>query len=47
MKLTAGSKYEQINSPIEVMAYTYDADDFDENGFYKGNSKIIVKVYND
>lgn len=48
LKLTAGSKYEEITSPITVMAFTYDSeDDFDENGFYRGNSKYLVNVYND
>ena len=48
MKLTAGSKFESIISPIKVMVFTYDGeDDFDENGYYKGNSKYIVQVYNE
>ena len=47
MKLTAGSKYEEIKTPVKVMAFTYDTeDDFDENGHYRGNSKYIVNVYN-
>lgn len=48
MKLTAGSKYEEIVSPITVMGFTYDSDDdFDENGNYRGNSKYIVNIYNE
>lgn len=48
MKLTAGSKYEEINGPIKVMGFTFDSeDDFDENGLYRGNSKYIVNVYDD
>lgn len=48
MKLTAGSKYNEINSPIEVMAFTYDTpDDFTENGQYRGKSSYKVIVYND
>ncbi len=46
MKLTCGSKCEEITSDINVKAYTYDdADDFDETGFYRGNSydDIIIK----
>lgn len=47
MKLTAGSKYESITTPIHVMAFTYDGDDFDENGNYIGNSYTKVDVIND
>ena len=47
MKLTAGSKFQDILEPITVMAFTYqDDNDFDTNGYYRGNSKKIVKVYN-
>ena len=48
MKLTAGSKYEEIKEPIMVTGFTYDSeDDFDDNGFYRGNSKYLVNVYDD
>ena len=48
MKLTAGSKFESINSPIVVKVFTYDdTEDFDEKGYYRGNSQYLVKVYND
>ena len=48
MKLTAGSKYTSINSPIVVKTFTYDdINDFDEKGFYRGNSQYLIKVYND
>ena len=48
MKLTAGSKFSSINSPIIVKVFTYDdAEDFSENGYYRGNSQYLVKVYND
>lgn len=48
LKLTAGSKYEEIDGEITVSVFTYDsADDFDENGKYRGNSVSTVKVYND
>ena len=45
IKLTAGKKVEEITSDISVTAFTYDNDDFDEEGNYKGISKyqIIVK----
>lgn len=45
MKLTCGSKCDEITSDIEVKVYTYDTeDDFDNNGFYRGNSYDFVKV---
>ena len=48
MKLTAGSKYEEIKGPIKIMGFTYDTDDdFDDAGSYRGNSKYIVNVYDD
>lgn len=47
MKLTAGSLYEDIVSPIHVMVFTYDSDDFDESGNYIGNSFSKVDVIND
>lgn len=48
MKLTAGSKYEEIEGPIVVKVFTYDdMNDFDDNGFYRGNSLSTIKVYND
>ena len=45
IKLTAGKKITEITSDITVTAFTYDNDDFDEQGSYKGISKyqIIVK----
>jgi len=48
MKLTAGSRYEEIEGEITVKVYTYDSlDDFDESGNYRGNSMSAIKVYND
>ena len=47
MKLTAGSKFEEIVTPIEVMTFTYDTPDDINNNFYRGNSKYLVNVYND
>ena len=49
MKLTCGQNYDEITSDIIVKAYSYDTeDDFDENGFYKGNSfdEVIIKKSN-
>ena len=47
MKLTAGSKFEQIDGEITVTVFTYDSeDDFGLDGKYRGNSMSIVKVYN-
>lgn len=48
MKLTAGSKFMEIEGPITVSVFTYDSeDDFDETGKYRGNSVSTTKVYND
>lgn len=48
MKLTAGSKYEEISSPIKVTVFTYDSDDdFDKDGHYRGNSSYSVLVINE
>ena len=47
LKLTAGSKWEEIDGEITVTVFTYnDEEDFDENGKYRGNSMSTVKVYN-
>ena len=45
IKLTAGKKIEEITSSITLTAFTYDEDDFDEQGNYRGisNYTIIVK----
>lgn len=45
IKLTAGKLINEITSDITLTTFTYDYDDFDDNGIYKGNSKytIIVK----
>lgn len=48
LKLTAGTKVNEITSPIEVEVFTYDTeDDFDENNAYRGKSIYKVTVYND
>lgn len=35
---------EKITSPITLTAFTYDSDDFDELGNYRGNSKYEIKI---
>ncbi len=44
IKLTASTKIAEINSPIRLMVFTYDNDDFDENGYYRGNSKYEIII---
>lgn len=48
IKLTAGKKVNEITSDITLTTFTYDNDDFDEDGNYRGISKhtIIVKNNN-
>lgn len=38
IKLTTSTKIAEIISPITITAFTYDSDDFDEDGNYRGNS---------
>lgn len=38
VKLTASTKIDDITSDIKVKVFTYDEDDFDDNGIYKGSS---------
>ncbi len=35
---------EKISSPITLTVFTYDSDDFDEAGNYRGNSKYEIKI---
>ncbi len=44
IKLTAGKKVNEITSDIELTAFTYDNDDFDVNGKYRGISKYSITV---
>ena len=44
IKLTAGTKVEKINSDITLTAFSYDSDDFDEDGNYRGNSKYSIVI---
>jgi len=44
IKLTASTNIDKIISNITVIAFSYDEDDFDEEGFYRGKSKWEVKI---
>lgn len=47
IKLYATDKGHKISSPITLTVFTYDStDDFDENGFYRGNSAYTVTIIN-
>ena len=46
IKLTAGSKFNDIKSKITLTVFTYDEDDFDENNEYRGNSKYSLLISN-
>lgn len=45
IKLFMVDKCTDITSPITLEAFTYDdEDDFDENGYYRGNSKYSIEI---
>lgn len=44
IKLFLASGENNIISPIYLTAFTYDDDDFDENGHYRGNSSYTIKI---
>lgn len=45
IKLYTPSGTLKITSPITLMVFTYDGDeDFDENGYYRGNSKYTIII---
>lgn len=44
IKLTASTKIAEIISPITLTVFTYDSDDFDENGNYRGKSSYQVVI---
>lgn len=47
LKITCSTYYYQITTPIEITVFTYDgADDFDENGKYRGNSSYKALINN-
>ena len=45
IKLTGSTRINEITSDIILTVFTYDTDDFDSQGFYRGNSsyKVIIK----
>lgn len=44
IKLTASTRISEITSSIKVKVFTYDEDDFDEDGLYRGNSYYEVII---
>ena len=47
IKLTAGSKFNDISSKVTLTVFTYDEDDFDEStNEYRGNSKYSILISN-
>ena len=44
IKLTAGKNVSEITSDITLTAFTYDSDDFNEDGSYRGISKYTITV---
>lgn len=44
IKLTASTKIEEITSPITITAFTYDSDDFNDEGTYRGKSSYQVII---
>ena len=44
IKLTGSYNTRFIVSDITLTAFTYDSDDFDENGNYRGNSKFSITI---
>ncbi len=44
IKLTNSNLTPQINSDIILTVFTYDEDDFDENGYYRGNSSYSITI---
>ena len=44
IKLTGSTKINEIISPITITAFTYQSNDLDEEGNYKGKSYYITKI---
>lgn len=44
IKLTASTKIDEITTSITLKAFTYDSDDFDQDGNYRGNSNYQVVI---
>ncbi len=47
IKLTAGKNIKNIETDIKVTVFTYDEDDFDNKGLYKGNCTYSLTVKKD
>ncbi len=45
IKLTGGTKINDITSDIKVIVFSYDEDDFDEEGYYRGISKYEAIIH--
>lgn len=46
IKLYLASAGDEITSPITLTVFTYDSDDFDASGKYRGNSKYTIEIEN-
>ena len=46
IKLTASTDINMVTSDIMVTVFSYDNDDFDDEGYYRGNSKYQVIIKN-
>jgi len=44
IKLMWGNNFDEIKSDIELTVFTYDSDDFDESGNYRGISKFTTII---
>ena len=44
IKLTASVYVDEVISPIKLSVFTYDQDDFDDSGNYRGNSIYTINV---
>lgn len=46
IKVTSGSKINEVCNQIKVTAFSYDEDDFGEDGYYRGKSYYVVLLNN-
>lgn len=46
IKIYGSNKGSKITSPIELTVFTYDTEDDFKDGYYRGNSKYTIKIYN-
>ena len=44
IKLTASTKIDEIKTPITLIVFTYDNEDFDKNNHYRGNSSYQLTI---